>query len=134
VEILWFSQKFAKFHRKAEFPVKTDSSVPRRARPSKQQLNQSFRGGVSQGAKPGNTEILWKSPKTTFSWKFCKFPWKWQNSRKFHFLRVFRVTSTLWKTQQNIGLLASGGGRYRKSAKRGDKSGFEGHFNEMCSI
>ena len=38
------------------------------------------------------------------------------------------------KTQQNIGLLASGGGRYRKSAKRGDKGGFEGHFNEMCSI
>ena len=55
VGILWFSQKSATFHRNAEFPFKTDSSVPRRARPSKQQLNQLFRGGFLRVPNP---EIL----------------------------------------------------------------------------
>ena len=55
MEILWFSQNFAKFHRKAEFPIKTDYSVPRRARPRKQQRNQWFRGGILRVPNP---EIL----------------------------------------------------------------------------
>ena len=55
VEILWFSQKFAKFHKNAEFPFKTDSSVPRRARPWKQQLKPSLRGGFLRVPNP---EIL----------------------------------------------------------------------------
>ena len=55
IEILWFSQDFAKSHRKAEFPIKTDYPVPRRARPRKQQRNQWFRGGILRVPNP---EIL----------------------------------------------------------------------------
>ncbi len=52
------SVMFTEIHKipyNAEFPFKTDSSVPRRARPWKQQLKPSFRGGFLRVPNP---EIL----------------------------------------------------------------------------
>ena len=74
VEILWFSQKFTEFHKKAEFPFKTDSSVPRCARPSKQQLNQSFRGGFLRVPNPEILKFSGNHRKPLFHGNSVNFP------------------------------------------------------------
>ena len=83
MEILWFSLHFAKFHRKSEFPIKTDYSVPRRARPRRQQRNQWFRVGILRVQNPeilefsgnhGNPDFHGNSVNSSENTKYQKIP------------------------------------------------------------
>ena len=82
MEIWWFPQEIAKFHRKQQFPIKTGFLVPRRARRKRRQEFKWFGGGTSRVPNRKNQEFtgnhwnpLFNGNSVEFHWNH-RIPWK----------------------------------------------------------